>query len=313
MALIVWTIVKWIVWILVFLLLFLLIVAALLLFVPIRYRIHGKVEEKKPDLTAKATWLLHLVSVHFTWNEGTRLRLRIFGLPVFDSLRAGKKKKSMPPEEETEFVPEPLPEVERSPKPEPLPEVEKSPKPECIPEVEKKPKSEQMPPPAAAAPKKNMLNRLREKLLSLKSKLTKIGRSAADIKATADRFLTIWKQEETQAAFALCRNTIGKVVKAILPKKWSVTGNVGFEDPSVTGYLMAGLGIGYPFLGNHIRITPDFEHSVLQLEGRAKGRIRIFTLIRQVIRVVANRNCRRLFKLISSAQAGQNREVEKHG
>ena len=72
----------------------LLIIALLLaaLFVPIRYRVRAWKDEGE-SATGKGNlfWLFHIVNVFAIWEDGLHYGLRIFGILVYDNLRAAKK------------------------------------------------------------------------------------------------------------------------------------------------------------------------------------------------------------------------------
>ena len=74
----------------------LLIVLICGLFVPIRYYVtaDGKLGEKHPvRMEMKATWLLHMVNIVFSYGESARLRIRVLCFTLLDSAREKKKKK----------------------------------------------------------------------------------------------------------------------------------------------------------------------------------------------------------------------------
>ena len=66
----------------------------------------------------------------------------------------------------------------------------------------------------------------------------------------------------------------------------------GFEDPSVTGYVLAGLSMVYPLIGEHTDITPDFENQVLQGKLSARGKLRIIHLAVLILKLLADKNVR---------------------
>lgn len=59
----------------------------------------------------------------------------------------------------------------------------------------------------------------------------------------------------------------------ILPRKVRGHVTVGFEDPSMTGQLLAAAGVLYPLYREQIQITPVFDRQVLEGEVKIKGRI----------------------------------------
>ena len=56
--------------------------------------------------------------------------------------------------------------------------------------------------------------------------------------------------------------------------------HAGFDDPSVTGQLLAVHGMLYPFIGRNVSIEPDWETPVLEGTLLIRGHITIFVLLR---------------------------------
>ena len=66
--------------------------------------------------------------------------------------------------------------------------------------------------------------------------------------------------------------------KITSPKKAAIKAKFGFEDPSVTGYILALISIIYPFLEGQTEIIPDFEHKVFEMDLHIEGKIRLLYL-----------------------------------
>lgn len=60
------------------------------LFVPIRYRLFGEMDNGL-KARARVSWLFHGVTVIVLYEEGMNLRLKIFGIPVYDKKRQEKR------------------------------------------------------------------------------------------------------------------------------------------------------------------------------------------------------------------------------
>lgn len=73
-------------------LLILITLLLLILFVPIRYRIKGRKYEDIM-LQGKVTWLLHVISVTATYQEGILLIIKIFGITVYNSIKKEERDK----------------------------------------------------------------------------------------------------------------------------------------------------------------------------------------------------------------------------
>lgn len=91
-------------------------------------------------------------------------------------------------------------------------------------------------------------------------------------------------------------NSIKKIVKHILPKKLSARVEFGTEDPAATGQLLGLLAVFYGYYGNSVQLEPNFQEEILQGEVFCKGRIRLFTLLIICIKLIVDKNFRRLIK-----------------
>ena len=69
-------------------------------------------------------------------------------------------------------------------------------------------------------------------------------------------------------------------------------GTFGFEDPCITGQVLAGLSILYPFVGGHIHLMPDFENQIFEGEAFVKGKIRLVYILATAIRLLVNKSVR---------------------
>ena len=71
---------------------------------------------------------------------------------------------------------------------------------------------------------------------------------------------------------------------------------------------MAILGILYPLTENHITIEPNFEMDIMNINGFAKGRIRIGTLLYYIISFILNKHFFNFVKLISKETSNKKQK-----
>ena len=117
-----------------------------------------------------------------------------------------------------------------------------------------------------------------------------------------EKIRALRKKKEKLTAFLTCephKKCFSKVICEgkkflfrIRPKKFLLKIRFGFEDPSVTGYVLAGLSMIYPLIGEHTDITPDFENKVLQGKLSARGKLRIIHLAVLILKLLADKNVR---------------------
>lgn len=80
-----------------------------------------------------------------------------------------------------------------------------------------------------------------------------------------------WKKVKAEAI---------KFIGRIWPKKIRGDLTYGFEDPSITGKILAAFSLIYPFTKDDLKIRPDFEHPVICGKLLFCGRIYLFSLAR---------------------------------
>lgn len=156
-----------------------------------------------------------------------------------------------------------------------------------------------------------------EKIEGIKSKIQEIIQKIKDIiakiqegKLKVEHYLELWNRKETQITFSRVKTKLVKMIKAVLPRKWKVIGELGFSDPCTTGQIMGVLGAMYPIFGNKVQIVPDFENEVMNLEGSVKGHIRLGNLLYQLISLILNRHCFKVIKLVLD-ELGSSKKSQK--
>ena len=111
----------------------------------------------------------------------------------------------------------------------------------------------------------------------------------SDIVKKIANLITILKNEENKELLKFFKLRFFEFLRHLKPK--NIKGNItlGFEDPANTGLALGGLAMLFGFIGKGIRVTPDFEKSILEGEISIKGRIRIFNLLLIFLKVFRKR------------------------
>ena len=90
------------------------------------------------------------------------------------------------------------------------------------------------------------------------------------------------------------------LVKIFLPIKSKVDGVFSTGSPNTTGQIF-GIISAFPFLyQNEWNLRPDFMTQSAYFEGsfHAKGRVYLYKMVVSAVRVLFDKNCRRLYKMI---------------
>lgn len=111
-----------------------------------------------------------------------------------------------------------------------------------------------------------------------------------------DRLTAFITDKTHTAALGKGKKELMKFLGHLSPKAFQADIHYGFEDPSLTGKVLAGFGVLYPFLGDHARITPDFQEKVLEGSLRVKGRIYVMHVAALAVKLLFDSKVRRTIK-----------------
>ena len=117
-----------------------------------------------------------------------------------------------------------------------------------------------------------------------------------EITEKKDKISDFLTDETHKNAFLKLKNEAFHLLKKLKPKKIQGEITFGFEDPSLTGRLLAWISMIYPWIGEHTDITPDFEHRTLSGDLSIRGRLYVITPVVTAIRLILSKAVRRSFK-----------------
>ena len=259
------------------------LVLALLLFVPVRYEIHIR---KREELQAEARvhWLLHLIRLPVSYRDGElSAKVKVLFFTVKDLLakeqeiREGAREVFADWEEDAEADREEQTETAAGQDTEEAvaKEVERAPEERTEEPAHKKKK-------ASGSSVKSKLRNLKYTLHRFYVKIKKIKRFATD--------------ERTKAAVSLAWSQLKRLLGKLLPRKVRGEVRFGTGDPALTGQILGGISIFYPLFMDNVKVTPDFQETVLEGELYAKGRIRLFTVARIAWKLYRDKNIRFVYR-----------------
>lgn len=255
----------------------LVLLVCVVIFTPVRYQLDASCDGALDSLkvTGKVTWLLHLFRVDLIY-EGRKLTWkiraawkRIKSEPEDDSaLKEEVKDCEKELEEELEKELEELAESgveEREKESETSEKGKKASEKKSSQTTEKSGLSEKPEKKHKADTIKCTIQKICDKIKLLSEKKEKIMEAVSD--------------EVHKKAFIKTKNEVFKLLRRWKPKKLKADIHYGFEDPCLTGQVLAGLSVIYPFVGEHLEVEPDFENKVLEGSLQVKGNIRMFPIV----------------------------------
>ncbi len=302
-------ILPWIFFLLLFILCLVIVLLLVVLFVPIRYHIHGEVKEKIPNVKGRARWLLGIGKVDFSYDESFLLQVKVLGKSLYQYPKTNKE--NLDKEKTKEDGPKDCPKPSN-----PVFPLQEKPrdKDKDVPleivsaeEIftEDVLKESQRGDHSPFEHRKKGRKKKRKEKKTLQQRIEEISQGVyknlgkvQNVKEKIKYYLELLQRPELKITLQRAQSKLGKILAALLPKKWQITGVFGMEDPSLTGQITGILAFIYPYTRNHVKLYPDFEKETVQADFFFRGKLRTVTLLYQCISFLLNKDCMQAMKLL---------------
>lgn len=143
---------------------------------------------------------------------------------------------------------------------------------------------------------KNVFQRIKNAIQNFKFTVNSICDKLVAAKDKAAWFWQFLNEEAAKKALAFIKLQCGGLFRHLKPKKFQLTLRFGFQDPAMTGQVLAAVSMFYGWYCEHVDLYPDFEQAVLEGNIYIKGRIRAFSLLIIGVKLLLNRNLRKVYK-----------------
>lgn len=298
----------------------------LALFVPIHYKVELRREEGEGsppiEVKAKVTWLLHFINIRVLYPSDIYLKVRILFFTLFrlpQKSKRDEKKKRDSKEGSKKREREKVEETRERGQNNDSKEEEKIKTEQAIESVhtDSDRRKVQDKEEAEGSATDSTEEQNEEPELSLKSKIYKIWNIFKNIwytiKGICDKikaisenieyYLDIIKSDMFKKAFSLCKDELVSIIDYVKPRKFNAELIIGTDDPATTGQILSYYGILYPLIGNNVTVTGDFDRKRIEGSVFFKGRIKLFTFLKALIRIYFSKNIRKLLKLFKKEDA----------
>ena len=142
---------------------------------------------------------------------------------------------------------------------------------------------------------KKILSNIFSFFKNLRLRIIKINFTRKTLIQRCNLILTFFKEEENKEGIKKIWMTIKKSVKHIFPRRIKGYVHFGTGDPCSTGQLLGIISLTYHYYQN-VKIVPDFNEEILEGNVNVKGRIQLFTLAIICIKLLLDKNFKKLLK-----------------
>ena len=159
---------------------------------------------------------------------------------------------------------------------------------------------------------KNFIRELKKVFLriiyTIRDIIKAIYKSAKKICEKYNLIVDLWNKKSTQVAITRIKNYVGKLCRSILPKKKLINIDLGFEDPAYTGIALAFIGSLYGFIGETLKVNPNFEEKECRINCKLIGKMSVFSLGIIFIRIMKDKAIKRLISNIDKLKEDLSNE-----
>lgn len=297
--------------------------------VPVRYRISAKVQQKNAKGSAIFHWFFHIIDCRVSYGEeGFIYKLRICGIRVGAgkqkerkhkrnrkkknkkkklSYEANSKKAEASDEQEPAFAHQVTETPDRS-STEEVKDLQKETR-NSIEDVQdgqkgnnrsqngKNKKKRRMRKKAQKEPIFHRIHRFKD---NFKQRISNLFAEGEAVKEKIINLKDIILDEINKIVFVKIWKELRYLLRHFSPRKAKGELAFGMTDPAQTGQVLGALGV-LPFWARYrINICPDFEAERFFVEGKLwmKGHIRLWHFLLSVVRLIKDKNVRRLLRKI---------------
>lgn len=306
----------------------LLFVLALVLFVPVFYKVKIVHNPQKTQVKARVSFLFPLLQVCLDYTEKISYAVRIFGISLLDSEKAktekrkekkqkaksGKKKSAKPEKTEKVIKPDDTRNQDTGKKPERTvkpgkwdkqktkdkPESKRNHKEKTEHNDNPETKTDSGKEKTQEEPPTGFFKKLGSKIKKIRNTISSIRQKTGRLLRQKDEFVHFLKKTETKRAVAVVWQNLKRLLKHILPRKIKGYVAYGADNPATTGQVIGLISVLYAKTGKLLELRPNFEEKQLEADVELKGRIQVFTLLLIAGKVFFNKELRQAVKEVKN-------------
>ena len=279
-----------------------------ILFVPVKYRAVGSFDNTDIRVKAHVSWLLHLFALHIEYARETDgyIRLAFVKKKLFDNYEAldDDDMDEAAKTETEDKVSENTGDEPQIPADESEHITDEQAEDECTAQTHNEQRTvndenQQIKQQTKLTHQKTYNKR--NKKPPKKSHKKQFKDKSDKIKTGIDKLKKEYSDERNKAAFSHLKKELFIILKRICPRRLRLTMVYSTGSPDTTGIslgILACFPVGYT---NRWRITPDFESEKPYAKGSfdIKGHVIVISILAATLRILFDKNCRRLYNRIS--------------
>ncbi len=130
--------------------------------------------------------------------------------------------------------------------------------------------------------------------------LSGLMRFARRLCENRDGVTAFLRDQGHRRAISLLWSSLRRLLRHIWPQRLDGHLTFGFEDPSVTGYVLAMLSVLMSGGKNDMTVIPFFDRRCMDCEASIKGKLRLIVPISIALKIYTDEDCKRLYSEVTN-------------
>lgn len=104
-------------------------------------------------------------------------------------------------------------------------------------------------------------------------------------------------------ALAKIQRRLQKILRSVMPSRWTLSGTVGLADPCLNGRMTGICAMLMPVCDDHLQFETQWEDYRFDLKAEMEGKIRLGVPVIETVPLVFDKDCRKLYKKLMRARS----------
>ena len=148
-------------------------------------------------------------------------------------------------------------------------------------------------------PKQSVVQKLRKKVQGIKYKVRQFIEKVKKINEKREALLKVYHHKRFDVAKKDVIAYVKTLWNIIKPKHLEGRIHFGMKDPASTGQVLGVIAMFLVWYDEFLQVEPDFENACFDGNLKGNGKIRLFPIVKLVIKIILNKN---LIKVIKKVQ-----------
>lgn len=274
----------------------------LILFFPVTYRLRGERREDRLTVSARADWLFGILRVRYSYPEPGSVTVKLLWKKLIDRSAGAVKNTDRKTKDSGAEAPDTGSDSRGGAEASGMEAGDRDGTEAAGTETGSTSDAFSVPPDADGKSEDTPAGGFLGKISKIKYTILKIYGKIKDIWEHLSYYAGVFREDNTVALWKHVRLRLGKLLRAMRPRRMNGSLVFGTGAPDTTGYLFGMYGMLSPSLNYDVCVTPDFTRKILEGNIDISGYFTIWVLTWNVLKLLLDKKLRLFIKRMKAGR-----------